>query len=96
MERVNNLFVRINYEEEKSLKNTEFKKAEVNYDKKVTTNKYIIAGGFYNKSTSSFIFKAKNFDEANNIAHNIFIKNNSVDKNKVKCNFFLVPDVIKR
>lgn len=55
----------------------------------VSKNKYLIGGGFYNKDGGNLTFKARNLEEAKNIANNI--SHNNKFKN---LNLLLLPDSI--
>lgn len=67
----NNLFVRIcsSNLEESNKKTTKIR------NKTINANKYLIAGGFYNKKGGTMVFKARNMEEVEKITkENIFIK----------------------
>ncbi|MCY6355186.1 hypothetical protein [Clostridium sp. ZS2-4] len=76
MQITGNFFVRINYSIEKSNSDEKCTRA---YIRKVTNEKkekYLIGGGYFNKDRGSFMFKARDLKEANEIAqNNIFVKN---------------------
>lgn len=55
----------------------------------VPENKYLIGGGFYNRDGGSLTFKARNLEEAKNIAYNISHSNKFNN-----LNFILLPDNI--
>lgn len=55
----------------------------------VSKNKYLIGGGLYNKDGGNLTFKARNLEEAKNIANNI--SHNNKFKN---LNLLLLPDSI--
>ncbi|WP_035795760.1 hypothetical protein [Clostridium akagii] len=60
---MNNIFVRISYNNANvdNLKSTKIRNGEIN------ANKYLIAGGFYNKNGGSMVFKAKSLEEVRQI-----------------------------
>lgn len=64
-----NLFVRINY---KALENSEkvaIGRTKVN-NGKITSSRYLIGGGVYNRNGGSVIFTAKNIEEVKQITVN--------------------------
>lgn len=71
-----NFFVRVNYSIEK---NNLGEKCTRAYIRKIINKKeakYLIGGGYFNKDRGSFMFKARDLKEANEIAkNNIFVKN---------------------
>ena len=69
----NNLLVKINYSREgnDSLAITYTK----NTDKINHSSKYLICGGMYNRNGGTIMFKAKNIEEATEIANNNLVAN---------------------
>lgn len=59
----NNLFVRISYNNiaQDGVKSTKIRNSDIK------DNKYLIAGGFYNKNRGSLVFKAKDMEEVRQI-----------------------------
>lgn len=77
MDDVNQLFIRINYKTEgASPDGRKGKINQVQYIAHQNASKYLIGGGFINKNRGSIILKAKNLEEAKELAnHNKLIKN---------------------
>lgn len=62
------VFVKINYSNDKSIKNSinhQAKKYRSN-----SSSKYVLCGGVYNKNGGTIIFHANNFQEAEHIINN--------------------------
>jgi len=71
---MNNLFVRISYNvNENVIKRTQIR------NNPIKSNKYLIAGGFYNKNGGTVVCKAKNLEEVRQITKdNPLLKNVSM------------------
>lgn len=73
-----NLFIRINYSLKDEKIKEKCKKAYIRKSQNLNREKYLIGGGYLNKSKGSFMFQAKNLKEANSI-----VKNNILSKDRV-------------
>jgi hypothetical protein len=60
---MNNIFVRISYN---NVKGENFKSTKIR-NGEIKSNKYLIAGGFYNKNGGTMVFKAKSLEEVRQI-----------------------------
>lgn len=72
-----NFFVRVNYSIDGKNTRSNCTGAHITTMGTEGEGKYLIGGGFFNKNRGSFLFKAKDLKEANEMA-----KNNSFVKNK--------------
>ena len=69
-------FVRVNYSIEKNNSDEKCTRAYIRKIINKNEAKYLIGGGYFNKDRGSFMFKARDLKEANEIAqNNIFVKN---------------------
>ncbi|MCY6372086.1 hypothetical protein [Clostridium ganghwense] len=76
MKNSGNFFVRVNYSIEKNNCSGKCTRAYIRKVTKENEEKYLIGGGYFNKNRGSFVFKARDLKEANDIAqNNIFVKN---------------------
>ena len=88
----NNIFIKIDYNNNNSKLVSNYSGAHINCSSKINSTRYLIGGGIYNKNKGNFIFKVKDLEEANAIVNNNFLtKNNEVKYNEVKCNFYTIP-----
>ncbi|SMC27137.1 hypothetical protein SAMN02745134_03062 [Clostridium acidisoli DSM 12555] len=76
----NNLFVRISYNNiaQDGVKSTKIRNSDIK------ANKYLIAGGFYNKNRGTLVFKAKDMEEVRQIT----------EKNPLSKNLSMRYDVV--
>lgn len=87
----NSCFVKIEYD--LGGKNINKKNSQVkinNLDNKNFKGKYLIGGGVYNRNSGCFVFKAKDIEEAKNIANNnYFIKQKLYEYKKLSVKMFI-------
>jgi mannose-1-phosphate guanylyltransferase len=67
----NNLYVQIKYQNNNEIFNSPFQSFHINNKpERITSKKYMIGGGFYNKRGGNFVFNAKYANEVKEIAQN--------------------------
>ncbi|MFD3155439.1 hypothetical protein ACFIJ5_00945 [Haloimpatiens sp. FM7330] len=90
----NTYFIKISYERKNESTDLKHCDAKINYSNKlnkerVKSNKYLIGGGIYNKNSGCFIFKAKDSQEAKQIANNnSFIKHKGYEYKRLSVTMF--------
>lgn len=90
----NNIFVRISYKCKDESKNNEPEKSELKTKVRncnISSQKYMIGGGVYNRKGGTVFFAAKNLKEANDVTQN---KNSFVKNSLVKYDIFIVPKTL--
>ena len=91
MENGNDIFVKVNYKVKGTGNNIKCD-AKMNYIDATGASKYIIGGGFTSKEACSFMFKAKNLQEAQNIMNeNPILKKWKLRYNEIKYDLIIVP-----
>ncbi|CAM2868969.1 hypothetical protein HAHI6034_06825 [Hathewaya histolytica] len=90
----NNLYVCINYKAKGD-------KVEDNYNLRIKDqssqmgSKYLICGGIYNKNGGKLVYKARDFKEAMDLAHNNVFKKDKNDRfEEVKRDVLIIPSTI--
>lgn len=72
-----NLYIRLNYKVEGQKNDIYRHGAVISNRRNVCTSRYMVGGGIYNKNGGTIVFKAKDLNDAINIANNNPLKNNS-------------------
>jgi len=91
MDNRGDLFVKVNYKVKGTGNNIRCD-ARINYINAAESSKYAIGGGFSNKDSCSFVFKASNLEEARVIMNeNPILKKWRLRYNEIKCDFTVVP-----
>lgn len=91
MENKGHIFVKVNYKV-KGIGNNIRCDARINYIDAAGISKYSIGGGYCNKDSCSFMFRANNLEEAKYIMNeNPILKKWKSRYNEIKCDLVVVP-----
>ncbi|KOF55846.1 MULTISPECIES: hypothetical protein [Clostridium] len=91
----NNIFVRLSYKGKDENKNSESEKSSIKTKVRncnISSQKYMIGGGVYNRKGGTIFFAAKNLKEVNDVTQN---KNAFVKNSLVKYHIFIVPKALE-
>lgn len=90
----NNIFVRLSYKCKDGNENNKYPKDELKTKVRncnISSQKYMIGGGVYNRKGGTVFFAAKNLKEANEVTQS---KNSFVKNSLVKYHIFIVPKTL--